>query len=288
MLPFPNSLVGYPQWNYEMPQTDTSPDLPSKVVQLSSEDLDTLLDRALDLFDGVPLPTLGLPESDFFVRGEIDPETVDKAVSSIQQACLALVSSMVEGTERMGVSAFGWLTKKVLDELDGNLKIKKTSEMALSTEKPYSLTLTININDIDESTPTGLLVSQLSKKITQSGQLDLRFEQGCLDSLTPYWHFDPKISPFNTGSKYSIITTYSNKTNWSTRILNPKHNDVLNGQSRANEKIIGKVEELSEPTQFGCLYDGQCVFHRSPMEKDLKGDLKISDYRLFIRFFSKT
>lgn len=282
----------------------------------SSENLDELLDAALDLFDETPSPMLdqsqpnhqpvvtstnsardvSLPEFCFIGTGNIDQEIVDKAVSSIQQTCLILFSRMIkENEKRMDFQAFECLTRRALNEYEGRIKIKNEDGVSLASEERYSISVGINIKDIDESSPAGLLVSQLSKRVAQLGfpcsELDLRFEQGCLESLTPYWHFDPKVSPWTRGSVHSIITSYSNKTNWNTRILKPIHNNkfALEGRDRlpTNETVVNEVEQLSESAQFGCLYDGQRVLHRSPIEKDLEGNLTKNDYRLFIRFFQK-
>lgn len=197
---------------------------------------------------------------------------------------------MVKKNEKsMDIQAFECLTKSSINEY-GRIEIKKKYD---TSEERYSIILIIKIKDIDASTPAGFLVYQLSKKVAQLGfpcnKLDLRFEQGCLNSLTPYWHFDPKISPHVFGSVHSIITSYSNNTNWNIRILNPRHNNkfVQAGMEEPRKESRDEVERLSEPAQFGCLYDGQRVLHRSPIKKDLKGNLTKNDYRLFIRFFQK-
>lgn len=214
--------------------------------------------------------------------GNIDQEVVNSAVFSIQQTSLKILSKIVD--EKMGPINFEFQTFECLTKRGvswGRIKCKNVCD---GRETRYAISLHVNIEDIDNSTPAGLLVSELSKKVAQlgfsGGIVDLRFEQGCLDSLTPYWHFDPKPNYINSYQPvYSINTSYSNKKNWNTRILNQKH-DSRNANNR-----IEQIEQLSKPAKFGFLYDGQRILHRSPVEKDLEGGLANTDYRLFIRFF---
>lgn len=137
---------------------------------------------------------------------------------------------------------------------------------ALDKARLY-IKLKVNAKDIKDEDPLDHFLSLLSKKILSQGYgdvgtFDIRLEKGCLslEGIPWKWHFDGKIF------KTSLTVYYSNKENWSTR-------------------IISKMGLNERPADHGFLYDALNVYHRAPIPSDLEGEeLKADDYRLFIRY----
>ncbi len=128
----------------------------------------------------------------------------------------------------------------------------------------FFVKLRIKSKDVQEEDPLDCMLSQLSKKILSLGYgdkgiFDVRLEKGCMSLAgNPWrWHCDGEIF------KTSITVCYSNKKNWSTR-------------------VVGEKDEIAA---HGFFYDALKVYHRAPIPSDLNGEeLNADDYRLFIRY----
>ncbi len=163
-------------------------------------------------------------------------------------------------------------------------------------EERYSASLDLKINSInnilDNESPLGDLVTSINKKLTELGvfcdAVEIRFERGCFDPLpeAQKWHKD--------GGKISMITCYSNKRNWSTRVLDKENMYKIFGNVQFLRKKFEKddiqkkqVESLSQPAKFGFLYNAIETLHRAPRTEDLVDNtIAVDEYRLFLQFFS--
>ena len=155
---------------------------------------------------------------------------------------------------------------KISTHDDSRVSVFSETNSELNTDQTIDQTrlhirCRVEAKDIQERDALDRLLSQLFKKLKSlgcgdKGRFDIRLEKGilALEGGSWRWHHDGEIF------KTSITTCYSKKKEWSTRIS-------------------------TGPTEHGVLYDAKKVFHRAPLSSDLNGEeLKLDDYRLFIRY----
>jgi len=168
-------------------------------------------------------------------------------------------------------------------------KPEDTSASGFTKENRYFFWKTYKISDLGEDHPLNAMLIPLSKKISDLGfpcdQVEIRFEKGCFKSMASEWHRDGYLV------KHSINLCYSNKENWSTRILDNKDYLVygvfgnLTNTGLQDPSITQKIESLAQAAKFGFLFDAKKFLHRSPLISDLTDqNISINDYRLLIRF----
>lgn len=158
-------------------------------------------------------------------------------------------------------------------------------------EERYVLLLVSKFSILDETTPVGALAISINKYLCGLGfacsEIQLRLERGCLNPIPNYWHFDttyPERQP-------SIIICWSNKPNWSTRIMNDEnYQKISKGKPLplllADKDTEEKVKSAVQLAKFGYLYNAKEVFHRAPQLEDFNGEeISADDYRLFFHFY---
>lgn len=171
---------------------------------------------------------------------------------------------------------------------------KKMCEKDIKNGRFYYLNK-VSLKKLENKDSFDHLLQQLSKiifelgyKDTETGEFDIRFEKGHMDlseSTANRWHFD--------GFKTSISVCWSNKENWTTKILNLDSPEdtiqlkkKLNGLSRLSKKYDDRINALvdlnyAESAKFGFLHDVTKICHRSP---NISSEREVNEYRLFIRY----
>lgn len=202
-----------------------------------------------------------------------DPKTVSSYKESLREYYNNLTAMTPE--ESLQVAEAQNIAPQ-LDTITENLHssprlsiFKKTDEefdADRSLEEIRSYTrLRINVKDLTEANPLDRLLIQLAQRIfnlgygdaENPGTFDIRLEKGIipLEGNPWKWHID------GDGFRTSITTCFSNKDNWSTRIL------------------------TDLPAAHGFLYDALQELHRAPIPSDLEDEeFSPHDYRLFIRY----
>lgn len=169
-----------------------------------------------------------------------------------------------------------------------NRKVVGTSLSFLfhpENEESYFAEISSKISFFNSIRPLDALIIRLNKMITALGFLctdvEIRFEKGSCHSLVPFWHVD------GSAFKHAIAINYSNRTNWSTRIL-PENLEFettsLFSSCDLDSTVLKSFEESSQAAKFGYFYDAQKICHRGPRPEDINEPIKPTDYRLFMRF----
>jgi hypothetical protein len=229
--------------------------------------------------------------------GDVSQQTVDLTVQELIERTSPAYSTLADGVVKVLEGSPDYYSAEranpCMTSTAGFIHIpQEYVKSTLSGEQRYSVRLFYHIKELDEAEPIGSLVVPLSKRITALGfpcrNVEIRFEKGCLDPLTPYWHVDgPRIHS-------SVVICFGTKAKWSTWLLDEKNNQEVFGPNcnpsnfteLANSRATAlKIESLAQPAKFGYLYNAAKVLHRSPTKEDLRDEpLSPSDYRLFLRF----
>lgn len=252
------------------------------MANINSTSLNELIDNYID-------PSFG--------SANIDQETVDGAIDALIKLLAPTYLSMInEAFENLQKDPdFYRITKFLSKESDRESMKIPVNSLAGSNggEHRYYAKRFYKIDEIDPANSLDALLIALSKRLAElktdfvSKEVEIRFEKGCFFTPVNYWHFD--------GEMRGLTTTicYSNKKNWSTRILDTRSTSEMRifGPDKYGLNLIDtvkkKLELLSRPSTPGAFYHPQAVIHRSPSKEDFKGKIKADDYRLFLRFYKE-
>lgn len=200
----------------------------------------------------------------------IEIEIVDEAISYLSKGINQIQTDLVEHHKIIKAENPAYLSKK-----------------RMNGENRFYIELVYSLSHLNSSVPIENLLLKLYKKVENLNVLgkliDVRFEKGCHGATTDYWHRD-----FREKENINVLAlSYSNMSNWSTKILNDKDGiiDCLTGGAAVHDgTVYQKCEEISENSQIGVIYNVNEVWHRSPLRTDFSEHVQEDKYRLFIKF----
>ena len=162
----------------------------------------------------------------------------------------------------------------LISKTAGSLTLTIPPDCLTPGEARYVMYYSDRIDRLVES-PLKTVVLKIADAIRErkffTNHVEVNFENGCIFSAADFWHKD-------SGSKDNIDITvcFSNKPNWSTRVVD--HDDPEDPSLDSRSSVL----------PHGDLLDARHTTHRAPKVSDFPEDPVTSkDWRLFFRFSSK-
>lgn len=159
-----------------------------------------------------------------------------------------------------------------------------------NSEIRYRADLQVAVSELDNlQEPLKSFLITIASRVQQifsdflHWKFDLRLEKGM--------SYTKSVEIFHRDSFAASVTTcYSNVEGWATKVVNPLHYGRLNIPFERSDYLYEYQEQLKgveEDAVFGELQNVNEVIHRGPNLSDLKSELEIDDFRLFIRMRSE-